>query len=138
MDDLHFTISFNMWLKLAWVDNRIKLETQNCSNRAVFPSSVGTNPNIKTIGLVDMDLLEHIWTPQVMLPHQKLAKCLHGPPFHDQVLNIIVKNETVWVDFWSMMRITITCPMTFNWYPFDVQSCDLFIQVRSEFPYQGK
>ena len=130
VDDLHFTISFDMWLKLAWVDNRIRLDNLNDSSRAVFPSSISNNPDINTIGLVDMEMLEHIWVPQIMVPHQKMTKCVHGPPFHDQVLNIVVKNETVWVDYWSLIKPTITCPMSFNWYPFDVQNCLMAIQVQ--------
>ena len=117
-----------MWLKLAWVDNRIQLDTRHyTSNNVLFPST--SNTNITTIGSVDKDLLNHIWVPQVMIPHQRLARCLHGPQFHDQVLNIVVQNNTVWVDYWSLIKPTITCPMTFNWYPFDVQNCQLSIQV---------
>ena len=96
----------------------------------VFPSSISNHPDINTIGLVDVEMLEHIWVPQVMVPHQKMTKCVHGPPFHDQVLNIVIKNETVWVDFWSLVKPTITCPMSFNWYPFDVQNCFMAIQVQ--------
>jgi hypothetical protein len=115
-----------MWLKLAWVDNRLKLDTRNGTSTAVFPS---TNPNITTVLNVDTNLLEHIWVPEVLIPHQKLSKCHHGPPFHDQVINVVVNNQTVWVDFWSLVKPTITCPMSFNWYPFDVQNCHLVIQV---------
>jgi hypothetical protein len=128
VDDLHFTISFDMWLKLAWVDNRIRVESVNRTNREVFPTSIGKNPHTKTIGLVDTDMLGHIWVPEVMMPHQKLSKCVHGPPFHDQVLNIVLKNGTVWVDYWSNIKLTITCPMSFNWFPFDMQHCHLYIQ----------
>jgi len=134
VDDHHFTISFDMWLKLAWIDNRIKVESENSTNREVFPSSTGTDPDIKTIGLVDTDMLAHMWVPQVMIPHKTLLKSVHGPPFHDQVLNIVLKNQTVWVDYWSLIKLTITCPMTFNWFPFDVQKCHLNIQ--SGFPME--
>ena len=126
VDDLQFTISFDMWLKLAWVDNRLKVDTKNGSSGTIFPS---TNPNITVLALENSKILNHIWVPKVLIPHQKLSKCHHGPPFHDQVVNIVVNNQTVWVDFWSLIKPTITCPMSFNWFPFDSQNCYLTIQV---------
>ena len=118
-----------MWVKMAWEDNRICVQKKNTTDIGVFPTSINTNPNITTIGNVDVDIVQHIWTPQVMIPHKKLQSCQHGPPLHDKVVNIVEKNGDVWVDYWTLLKITTTCPLTFNWYPFDVQNCPLFIQV---------
>ena len=127
VDDVQFTISFAMWLKLTWVDNHLKIDTKNGTSRAMYRT---INPNITVLELGNDKILDHIWVPEVSIPHKKLSKCQHGPPFHDQVINIVVNNRTVWVDLWSLVKPTITCPMSFNWFPFDVQSCFLNIQVR--------
>ena len=75
MDDLHFTISFDMWLKLAWVDNRIRLDNLNGSSRAVFPSSISNNPDINTIGLVDMEMLEpDVQKTGILDPEEQFSK----------------------------------------------------------------
>ena len=116
-----------MWLKLTWVDNRLKIDTKNGTSRAMYRT---INPNITVLGLENSKILDHIWVPEVLIPHQKLSKCDHGPPFHDQVVNIVVNNRTVWVDLWSLVKPTITCPMSANWFPFDEQNCFLTIKVK--------
>ena len=116
-----------MWLKLTWVDNRLKIDTKNGTSRAIYST---INPNITVLGHENSKILDHIWVPKLLIPHQKLSKCDHGPPFHDQVVNIVVNNRTVWVDLWSLVKTTISCPMSFNWFPFDEQNCFLTIKVR--------
>ena len=115
-----------MWLKLTWVDNRLKIDKEEIPSREMYPSN---NPNISVLAVEDMTFLDHIWVPTVYIPHQKLTNCRHGKTFHDTVLNIVLNKQTVWVDFWSLVKPTITCPMSFNWFPFDHQHCFLTIQV---------
>ena len=119
-----------MWLKMAWKDSRIKIDRKDFNGSEVFPKSISEDPNANTVGNVDTSVIQHLWVPQVMMPHKKLQSYQHGPPFHDKVVNFVEKNGTVWVDYWTLVKITITCPLTFNWYPFDVQDCPLLIQVR--------
>ena len=128
MDDIQFTISFDMRLKLTWVDNRLNIIARNSTGDSVL---VSTNSNITLIALENSDLLDHIWVAQVMIPHQKLAHYDFGPPIVDESLNIVLKDKDVWVDLWSGIKPTITCPMSFNWFPFDQQKCELVIRVRS-------
>ena len=125
VDDLKFTVSFEMWLKMSWVDNRIKIKTANSSNSVTYSTA-----NITLIALENSDILNHIWVPQVVIPHQKLYKSVPGPPLTDSTVNIVSREQTVWVDLWSTVKPTITCPMSFNWFPFDKQTCNLILRVR--------
>ena len=88
-------------------------------------------PHADTSGVQQQnkELLDHIWVPELYIPHQKLVKCSHGLPFYQQKINFLVKAENIWVDFWTLVKPTITCPMVFNWFPFDQQYCNVFIQV---------
>ena len=126
VDDLKFTISFEMWLKISWVDNRIKIKAANSNNSVTYSTS-----NITLIALENSDILNHIWVPQVAIPHQKLYKSVPGPPLTDSLVNVVSREQTVWVDIWSTVKPTITCPMSFNWFPFDKQTCNLILRVRS-------
>ena len=124
-----------MWLKLTWVDNRIRIITTNTTTgrfaRSTSESVLFTTPsNITLIALENSDILDQIWVPQVLIPHQKLSNRHHGPPFVDDTISIVLKEQDVWVDLWSVIKPTITCPMSFNWFPFDQQSCQLIIRVR--------
>ena len=127
VDDLQFTISFDMWLRLSWIDNRLKIDTKNGSRRGVILS---TDEKVTAINLQSRQILHQIWVPEVIIPHQKLLKLNPGPGFRDEVLAFMLKDENVWVDYWSWIKPTITCPMSFNWYPFDVQNCLMAIQVQ--------
>ena len=130
VDDLQFTVSFNMWLKLTWLDNRLNINITNKTSQSVLRSK---NSKITLIALENSDLLDHIWVAEVMIPHQKLSNCDHGPPFTDDSINIVLKDQNVWVDLWSLVKPTITCPMSFNWFPLDQQYCTLIIRVRTNF-----
>jgi hypothetical protein len=115
-----------MWLRLSWIDNRLKIETKNGSRRGVIMS---TDEKVTSIRLQSRQILHQIWVPEVIIPHQKLSKLNHGPGYRDEVLAFVLKDENVWVDYWSWIKPTITCPLTFNWYPFDQQNCLFVLQV---------
>ena len=74
-------------------------------------------------------ILDHIWIPEIYIPHQGLTKCRHGEGFYDEVVNFLVKNGSILVDYWSLLKPVITCPMVFNWFPFDEQNCNFKAQV---------
>ena len=116
-----------MWLGLNWVDNRLKIEPNNINSGHLI-----TSPETNAIGLSyqDKKILDHIWIPEIYIPHQGLTKCRHGNGLYDEVINILVKNESVWVDYWSLLKPIITCSMDFNWFPFDEQNCNFIVQVR--------
>ena len=79
--------------------------------------------------LENTDILRDIWVAQFYLPHQKLSNRQHDPPIIDDMVNILVREQDVWVDLWSTIKPTITCPMSFNWFPFDHQKCYFIIRV---------
>ena len=115
-----------MWLGMNWIDNRIKIEPKNKNSGHVMRSP---ESNAVAVALQDKEILDHIWIPEVYIPHRGLSRCRHGDGFHDEVLNFLVKNESVWVDYWMLLKPTITCSMVFNWFPFDEQNCSFIIQV---------
>jgi len=123
VDDLQFTISFSMWLGLNWMDNRLKIEPNqiNSGHQIVSPNSIALTQQNKK-------LLDHIWIPEIYIPHRGLTKCRHGDGFYDEVVNILVKNKSISVDYWTLQKPTITCSMIFNWFPFDQQNCIFLIQ----------
>ena len=128
VDDLQFTISFSMWLGLTWRDNRLKIKPNLInSGHHIISSETNTTAFTKQ----NKQLLDHIWIPEIYIPHQGLTKCRHGDGFYDEVVNIVVKNESILVDYWALLKPSITCSMIFNWFPFDQQNCIFLIQVRA-------
>ena len=111
---------------MNWIDNRIKIEPNNKNSGHVLRSP---ETNSVAVALQDKKILDHIWIPGVYIPHRGLSRCRHGDGFYDEVLNFLVKNESVWVDYWMLLKPTITCSMVFNWFPFDEQNCSFTIQV---------
>ena len=113
-----------MWLGLNWMDNRLKIEPNliNSGHQIVSPNSIALTQQNKK-------LLDHIWIPEIYIPHRGLTKCRHGDGFYDEVVNILVKNKSISVDYWTLQKPTITCSMIFNWFPFDQQNCIFLIQV---------
>ena len=130
-DDLQFTVSFEMWVKLSWRDNRIRIKAVNNSESTLFSTH-----NITMMVLENTDILNHIWVAQISIPHQKLSSRQHGPPLINDMVNFVIRDGEVWVDLWSTVKPTITCPMSFNWFPFDQQKCNLIIRVR-KYLYQS-
>ena len=114
-----------MWLKLLWKDNRLIIDMNNTSSTEI--EVVG---DIRVATVKNRQILHHLWLPDLYIAHQKLSKVNHGPGFHDEVITITVKEGNVWVDHWRWLKLTTTCPMSFNWFPLDEQSCYVSIQVR--------
>ena len=111
---------------MNWIDNRLKIDPKKINSGDIMRS-----PDSDAIGLSQQNkkILEDIWIPELYIPHQGLSRCRHGDAFYDEVLNFLVKNESVWVDYWMLLKPTITCSMVFNWFPFDKQNCSFIIQV---------
>ena len=124
-----FTISFSLWLGLNWIDNRLQINAQNNTRRGVIHS---TDNKVVALQRQSKKILQYMWLPEVYIPHQQLSKCSHGVGLYDEVVNFFVKNDDVWVDYWSLVKPTITCSMAFNWFPFDEQNCNFIIQVISD------
>ena len=117
-----------MWLGLTWRDNRLKIKPHLInSGHHIISSETNTTALTKQ----NKKLLDHIWIPEIYFPHRGLTKCRHGDGFYDEVVNIVVKNDSVSVDYWALLKPTITCSMIFNWFPFDQQNCIFLIQVRA-------
>ena len=114
---------------MNWIDNRIKIEPKNKNSGHVLRSS---ESNAVGVAYQDKKILDHIWIPETYIPHRGLSRCRHGDGFYDEVLNFLVKNESVWVDYWMLLKPTITCSMVFNWFPFDQQNCSFMIQVNKK------
>ena len=110
-----------MWLKLLWRDNRLTIDLNN--------TQVEVFDDIWVTTIKNHQILHHLWLPDIYIPHQKLSKVSHGPGFHDEVITVTVKDGNIWVDYWRWLKLTTTCPMSFNWFPLDEQNCYVSIQV---------
>ena len=112
-----------MWLKMNWEDNRIKVKNNTKSN-------VAYDLKKSLVLTVHHDIIHHIWMPEWFIPHFKFSRVNHGVGFKSQMASVVIKDGILMVDHWQWLKLVTSCPMVFNWYPFDRQTCRIGIQVK--------
>ena len=122
VDDVNNHITIDLMIRLNWVDNRITLKQREDN----FTRSTMGVPDFS--GDVDLDIVEEIWKPLLVIRHLKKEESRNGL-FHTPILlNILDREGSMQMDLWMQSRPTVTCNMEFFWYPFDTQECELLIQ----------
>ena len=111
-----------MWVRLKWEDNRIKLRNST-KNQIVY------NLNKSRAFGVHKDFLHHIWLRAWYMLHVKMAKVNPSRQFYTDIITVILKDGKIFVDHTEWFKITSSCPMKFNWFPFDKQSCEICLQA---------
>ena len=107
---------------------------QTCSLAQVFFSFSHLSCSLLHCSLyygdVNSRLLDKVWVPSVILHNLKKEEkkgVLNSPT----LLNMAVKEDgSVLVDMSLFTKPTITCNMDFSLFPFDVQHCQLLLQVQ--------
>ena len=120
----------DVWLRLGWKDNRIQVDSHNNTTRRA--SYMAENSTI--IILQNGEIIKHLWVPKLFIRNQNLVKTDHGLVLMNEAVGVIKKNKDIWVDYWGVIKPTITCPMSFNWFPFDKQKCYFSIMVSANSP----
>ena len=106
---------FGFWF--TWMDDRIFVND--------------TNP----LNYYDLDtsLLNKIWSPKnkIDIFHAKKSAAMAGFVFHTTTFSLTGSQESgKWkFDVGDSIRPEITCPMDFQWFPFDTQYCHLVLMT---------
>ena len=114
-----------MWLKLLWKDNRLIINQNNASSQEVIDLG-----DVKVFQLKDKQIIHNMWLPDLWIPHQSMSKVSHGAGFHEESISFTVNDGNIWIDYWRWLKLTTTCPMSFNWFPLDNQNCHFNIRVK--------
>ena len=83
--------------------------------------------------MLDTNLLDKFWSPEVDIRHTKKSTQSAGFVFHKTSLGLSggTAGGNLTFDVSISVKPEITCPMDFSWYPFDTQYC-YFIMTSAE------
>jgi len=108
VSDLKHTLTMLMYMGVHWNEPRL-----------ISPKDLGKQNKVP----LDLQFLEHLWLPDLDIYNVK----------HIKDFKVLKKLAGLWayngtVLFFSQsILLTIFCPMSFNWYPFEIQHCKLEI-----------
>ena len=99
------SLTLDLALKLYWVDNRV-----SCRDREQFCL------------VVDKQIMDMVWKPTLYiekLKNFKLKKCQNTV----EDMGVDMTGNVTKLFHYSEAEVTVSCPMSFTWYPFDQQLC---------------
>ncbi|XP_059087039.1 acetylcholine-gated chloride channel subunit acc-3-like isoform X2 [Tigriopus californicus] len=108
VDDIQNAISLQGGLTMTWLDSRVRL---NLTNPSLNLKESNLNPEEKS----------KFWTPDVWIANLRDFKLIKS--YEDQATFTITKDKKL--QLWQSVTIKTSCPMYFEFYPFDIQTCTL-------------
>jgi len=113
INDEDHSITISMYLNVDWQEPRLKmLPSFGASSR---PKNSGKSGPVPT----NVELIEDLWLPNIFIYNLKTFK----------VIEVLSKLSGLWIDseknvlYSQATQITIMCPMRFDMFPFDTQTC---------------
>ena len=119
-------VTLSVYEQRVWTDLRLAFETSPSTGDARCVVGAGT-PRLTWIALAPSDVAgatRLIWAPSTYLVNQRAASA------DGEELTYVF--ETGQVMQRRQKRVTVSCPMTFNKYPFDRQTCWLNFSTYSQ------
>ena len=102
-------LTLDLGLKLYWLDNRV-----SCRDRELFCL------------VVDKIIMDMLWKPTIYIDKLKEFKLKKSQKTVEDMGVEMTGNNTK-IFYYSEAEVTVTCPMSFTWFPFDKQSCSINI-----------
>ena len=113
INDEDHSITISMYLNVDWQEPRLKmLPSFGASSRSKNSGKSGPVPT-------NVELIEDLWLPNIFIYNLKTFK----------VIEVLSKLSGLWIDseknvlYSQATQITIMCPMRFDKFPFDTQTC---------------
>ena len=105
ISDKDYSITIAMYFAVEWQEPRLKLLPKSGAPEDLVPTSV--------------ELIQDLWLPNPFIYNLKTFK----------VIDVLSKLSGLWIDsdknvlYSQATQITIMCPMRFDKFPFDTQTC---------------
>ena len=113
INDEDHSITISMYLNVDWQEPRLKmLPSFGASSRSKNSGKSGPVPT-------NVELIEDLWLPNIFIYNLKTFK----------VIEVLSKLSGLWIDsdknvlYSQATQITFMCPMRFDKFPFDTQTC---------------
>ena len=114
INDEDYSIAISMFFNVEWREPRLKMEPSfGASLRA------GDNSTEQVMVPTDVELVDDLWVPNIFIYNLKTFK----------VIDVLSKLNGLWIDtdknvlYSQATQITTICPMRFDKFPLDTQTC---------------
>ena len=121
INDKDYSITFSCYYNINWPDKRITLTKEFGKEQLKPGMNVTMNPDI--IVPMNLEMTKDLWLPNVMIYNLKTYK----------VMDVLSKLAGLWitadytVSYSEATHITFICPMHFDKFPLDTQSCKFLV-----------
>ena len=126
-NDLLATYDIMAMFEFEWVDERLKLQPEDCDNKDKFEMNTAPKFSSKsnhTILEGNSWHFNRIWSPSLRVARNDNSDILHNDP-DSQILYIRVDITSGAVKVNVRSRLHLFCPMDYRKYPFDTQRCSV-------------
>ena len=118
INDGTYSITFSTYFNVQWNERRLNLQPD-------FGASLKEAPNSTDTVMVPMNLefIKELWVPNIFIYNLKTYK----------VIDVLSKLAGLWIDteknvlYSQATHITFICPMRFDKFPLDTQTCSFHV-----------
>lgn len=117
INDKDYSITFSTYFNVKWADKRIWLDPEFGREQAGPGVNVTGNPNIMVP--TNLEFVKDLWLPNIFIYNLKTYK----------VIDVLNKLAGLWITadktvlYSQATHITFICPMRFDKFPLDTQTC---------------
>lgn len=117
INDKDYSITFACYFNVKWPDKRIRLDQDFGQEQAGPGVNVTNNPNI--LVPMSLEMVKDLWLPNIFIYNIKTYK----------VIDVLNKLAGLWIGtdksvmYSQATHITFICPMRFDKFPLDTQTC---------------
>ncbi len=117
INDKDYSITFSCYFNVHWKEDRIKLSKEFGKEQAGPDQNITNNPDIMVP--TNIEFVKDLWVPNILIYNLKTYK----------VIDVLNKLAGLWIYadksvlYSQATHITFICPMRFDKFPLDKQSC---------------
>ncbi len=117
INDKDYSITFSSYFNVKWWDQRIHLRPEFGREQAGPGANLTDNPNI--LVPINLEFVKDLWLPNIFIYNLKTYK----------VIDVLTKLAGLWIGadrsvlYSQATHITFICPMRFDKFPLDSQTC---------------
>ena len=124
INDKDYSITFSCYYNINWPDKRIHLKDEfGMEQMKGMPPNTNKTMNPNIIVPMNLEMTKDLWLPNVMIYNLKTYK----------VMDVLSKLAGLWiradyvVSYSEATHITFICPMHFDKFPLDTQTCKFLV-----------
>ena len=124
INDKDYSITFSCYYNINWPDKRIFLKDEfGVEQMKGMPANTNKTMNPNIIVPMNLEMTKDLWLPNVMIYNLKTYK----------VMDVLSKLAGLWiradyvVSYSEATHITFICPMHFDKFPLDTQTCKFLV-----------